>query len=163
MKNNDIKPFKIRLVHKNDILILSEIFSKVFTEADIKKPWDKDNSYKHLMYWLKIQPDMFFGAFKDNKPIGAIAVNIKPWRTGMRCCAGIIFVDSQYKKQKIAKFLFKKILEKAVGKYKAMSFEAVTFAGKDFPLNWYERVGLVSDKNTVLIKGDCLDILKNLF
>ena len=153
----------IKLVLESDIEILSEIYSKVFSEADKNKPWDKDHSFKHLMYWLKIQPDMFLGAFdENNKPIGAIAVSIKPWRRNNRCSAGIIFVDARYQKQEIAKILFKTMLEKAVQRYKTISFEAVTFADKEFPLNWYKKLGIIPDKNAVLIKGSCIEILEKL-
>ena len=98
----------IRLVQESDINILSEIYSRVFSEADKNKPWDKDHSFKHLMYWLKIQPDMFFGAFDINgKPVGAIAVGIRPWRRNNRCSAGIIFVDTKHQKRKQLKFYLK--------------------------------------------------------
>lgn len=153
----------IKLVQESDIEILSEIYSRVFSEADKNKPWDKDHSYKHLLYWLKIQPDMFFGAFdENNKPIGAIAISIKPWRRGNRCSAGIIFVDTQCQKKEVAKILFKTMLEKATQKYETISFEAVTFAGKEFPLNWYKKLGIVPDEGAVLIKGNCVEILNKL-
>ena len=90
----------IRLIKEGDIKTLAEIYSRVFSEANPNKPWDVDHSHEHLMYWLRIQPDMFFGVFDENdNPIGAIAVGIKPWRTGNRCSAGIIFVDTQNKKR----------------------------------------------------------------
>ncbi len=158
-----MEKIQIRLVEESDIEALSEVYSKSFSDIDKDKPWAKNYSFKHLMYWLKIQPDMFFGAFdKTNKPIGAIAVSIKPWRRNNRCSAGIIFVDVQYQKRDIAKKLFKIMLEKAVKKYQAVSFEAVTFANKRFPLNWYEKLGIMPDKNAVLIKGNCKDILRKL-
>lgn len=153
----------IRLVQESDIDKLSEIYSRVFSEADKNKPWDKDHSFKHLLYWLKIQPDMFFGAFDvNNKPIGAIAVSIKPWRRSNRCSAGIIFVDSTCQKKETAKILFKTMLEKAIQKYETVSFEAITFAEKEFPLNWYKKLGIFPDEGAVLIKGNCKEILKNL-
>jgi GNAT superfamily N-acetyltransferase len=160
MKNTTIV---LKLVQEKNLEILSEIYSRVFSEADENKPWDKEHSYKHLMYWLKIQPDMFFGAFDEkDKPIGGIAVSIKPWRRGNRCSAGIIFVDTQCQHRDVAKKLFKKMLEEAVQKYETISFEAITFAGKEFPLSWYKKLGVIPDKGAVLIKGNCLGILKML-
>ena len=153
----------VRLAQETDIKTLSEIYSRVFTEADPENPWDEDHSYKHLMYWFKIQPDMFFSALNENKElIGAIAVSIKPWRKGNRCAAGIIFVDSKNQKGNIGKILFKTMLKEAVKKYQTTSFEAVTFAGKEFPLSWYKKLGIVPDENAVLVKGPCLKILENL-
>lgn len=154
---------EIKLVEEADIQVLSEIYSRVFSDADPEKPWDIEHSKEHLEYWLKIQPDMFFGAFNKNKELmGAIAVSIMPWRRANRCHAGIIFVDNKYKNKKIAKTLFRTMLEKAVQKYNATSFEAVTFAGKEFPLNWYKKIGINPDEGAVLIKGNCKDIITKL-
>jgi RimJ/RimL family protein N-acetyltransferase len=153
----------IRLAQESDIKTLSEIYSRVFSEADPENPWDEDHSFKHLMYWFKIQPDMFFSALNENKElIGAIAVSIKPWRKGNRCVAGIIFVDSAKQKGNVGKELFKRMLEEAVKKYQTTSFEAVTFAEKEFPLSWYKKLGILPDEHAVLVKGPCLEILENL-
>lgn len=155
--------YTIKLVQQSDIEILSEIFSKSFSEANKEKPWDKVHSEKYLLYWLKKQPDMFFGVYDENdKPVGAIAVNIKPWRTDVRCSDGVVFVDTEHQKQGIAKLLFKKVIKEAMEKYDAKSFEAVTFAGNEFPLTWYKKMGINPDEHAVLIKGNCKDILNNL-
>jgi GNAT superfamily N-acetyltransferase len=155
--------YTIKLVRENDIEVLTGIFSKTFSEADKEKSWDMEHSKKYLLYWLKKQPDMFFGAFdSDGKPVGAMAVNIKPWRIGTRCTDAVIFVDAEHQGQGIAKLLFKKVIEEAMSEYGATSFEAATFANKEFPLSWYKKIGINPDKNTVLIKGKCSDILNNL-
>jgi len=155
--------YTIKLVQENDIEMLSGIFSKTFSEADKDKSWDIEHSRRYLLYWLKKQPDMFFGAFNnEGNPIGAMAVNIKPWRTGTRCTDAVIFVDAGYQRQGVAKLLFKKVIEEAMSKYGATSFEAATFADKEFPLSWYEKIGITPDKHAVLIKGSCSDILSKL-
>lgn len=155
--------YSIKLVQEKDINKLSEVFSKSFTEADKEKPWDIVHSKEYLSYWLKKQPDMFFGSFDENdNPVGAMVVNIKPWRTGVRCSDGVVFVDVQHQKQGIAKTLFKKVIEEAMDKYNAIGFEAITFAGKEFPLTWYEQIGINPDEHAVLIKGNCEDILNKL-
>jgi GNAT superfamily N-acetyltransferase len=158
-----MKNLTVRLVKKSDLSKLSEIYSRVFSEADPKKPWDIEHSYLHLQYWFKIQPDMFFGAFNQkNELMGGIAVSVKPWRRGNRCSAGIIFVDNTCQVNGVGKALFRKMLEKAVEKYQARSFEAITFAGKEFPQNWYKRLGIVPDEDALLVKGPCLGILEKL-
>lgn len=155
--------YTIKLVQENDVEMLSLIFSKAFSEADKDKSWDLEHSRKYILYWLKKQPDMFFGAFNDEgNPVGAMAVNIKPWRTGTRCTDGILFVDAKYQGQGIAKLLFKKVLEKAMDKYGAVSFEAVTYADREFPLSWYKKIGITPDEHAVFIKGSCSDILNKL-
>ncbi len=155
--------YKIKLVQESDIEILSEVFAKSFSEADSERPWDKDHSKKYLEYWLKKQPDMFFGAFDDNwRPVGAVALNIKPWRTGIRCNDMVIFVNTENQKQGIAKLLLQKVITEAMNKYGATSLEAITFASEEFPLAWYKRIGINPDEHTVLIKGECADILSRL-
>lgn len=158
-----MKDLVIRLVKKSDLLELAEIYSKVFSEADPEKPWDVEHSYLHLLYWFKIQPDMFFCALdKTQKLLGAIAVSVKPWRRGNRCSAGIIFVDNICQVKGVGSLLFKKMLSKAVDKYQARSFEAVTFAGKEFPKSWYEKLGILPDTRALLVKGPCVEILKKI-
>lgn len=153
----------ISLIQEKDINKLSEIFSKSFTMADNEKPWDTLHSKNYLLYWLKKQPDMFFGAFNnEGEPIGAMVVNIKPWRTGTRCSDGVVFVDLEYQKHGVAKSLFNKVISEAIEKYDATSFEAVTFAGKEFPLTWYQKIGINPDEHVVFIKGNCKDILNKL-
>ena len=155
--------YTIKLVQESDVEILAKIFSTSFSEADKEKPWDINHAQKYLLYWLAKQPDMFFGAYdKDDKPVGAIAVNIKPWRTDVRCSDGVVFVDIEHQKQGIAKLLFNKVINEAMTKYGAKSFEAVTFAGNEFPLTWYKKIGINPDEHAVLIKGACDDILNKL-
>ena len=153
----------IKLVQEGDIKKLATIYAKVFSEADPEKPWDEEHSYDHLMYWFRIQPDMFFGAYNEkNEPVGAIAVRIIPWRRSNRCSAGIIFVDTKNQKKETGKILFKTMLEEAVKKYKTTSFEAITFASKEFPLSWYEKLGILPDQGAVLVKGSCEEVINNL-
>ena len=91
--------YTIKLIQIKDINKLSEVFSESFTDADNEKPQDVLHAREYLLYCLDKRPDMFFGAFdKDNNPVGAIAMNIKPWRTGVRCNGGVIFVDIKYQK-----------------------------------------------------------------
>ncbi len=105
----------------------------------------------------------FFGAFDENQDVvGAIAGHIKPWRTAYRCTGGVLFVSVPHQKQGIAKMLIKKLAAAAIEKYNATSFEAVTFAGNEFPLTWYEKIGIVRDEDAVLIKGKCADIQSKL-
>lgn len=154
---------QIQLVKEKDIEQLAAIFANVFTEADPEKPWDIKHARDYLSYWLKKQPDMFFGAYdKENNPIGATATNIKPWRTGTRCTDGIVFVDSKYQKQGIATALLKKVLVEAMAKYNATTFEAITFAGNEFPLTWYKKIEITPDNHAMVIKGESVKILENL-
>jgi len=155
--------YKINRAEESDLDKLAKIMAESFTAADSDKPWDYDHAYDYLKYWYKKQPDMFFAAYDESEnPVGAVAVNIKPWRTGVRCSDGVIFTEINNQKKGVATLLLKKVLEEAMDKYDAKIFEAVSFAGDEFPLTWFKKIDLRPDDHAVLIKGDCRDILSNL-
>ena len=80
----------------------------------------------------------------------------------MRCTDGVVFVDINFQKRGIATLLLKEIISKAKDKYGVEIFEAITFSEKEFPLTWYEKIGLSVDKGAVVIKGNCKDLLEKL-
>lgn len=153
---------KIELVKEEQLKHLSEIYSEAFTGADPAKPWTQERALDLLTHFYKIQPDLFFVATEGDELVGAMVVIIKPWREGNRCVEGELFVHPKYQKSGIGKKLFIKLLEEALSKYNADTFEAVTFAAKEFPLMWYESMGLAPDKWAVLIKGKTREMLANL-
>ena len=144
---NEEGMYSLRLVKKDDLETLSKIFSDSFTNISPDKPWEQKYALEYLKYWFEKQPDMFLCACDDNDNlVGAIATNIKPWRTGMRCTDGVVFVDINFQKRGIATLLLKEIISKAKDKYGVEIFEAITFSEKEFPLTWYEKIGLSVDK-----------------
>lgn len=153
---------EIRLIKESEIEELAHVFVEAFNSADPEKPWSYENALANLKYWFKKQPDLFYVAIEKDKIIGTTMVNIKPWRTGIRCTDGVLFVDPKSHRSGIGKKLLIRVLEEAIAKYGATSVEAVTFAAKEFPLTWYEKIGISPDKGAVLIKGNCADILNNL-
>lgn len=153
----------LRLVQEKDLLVLAEVLSKSFTQVDPEKPWDIDHSYANLEYWFKKQPDLFYVAVDESdRLLGAMVVNIKPWRTNIRCNDGMLFVDPEVQNKGIGKDLFRKVVEESVNKYNAETFEGITFAGKGFPMSWYEKMGIKKDEYAVVIVGKCKDILNHL-
>lgn len=153
----------VKLVQEKDIEKLAIVFADAFTVADPEHPWDYQHASAYLEYWLKKQSDMFYGAFDQaGNIVGAMAVNIKPWRTGVRCNDGFACVDINYQKNGIGKQLFKKVISEALEKHNVTIFEGVTFAGEIFPLTWYKRIGISVDEHAVVIKGDCNEILQKL-
>jgi GNAT superfamily N-acetyltransferase len=153
---------KIALAAEEYLKPLSEIYSQAFTEADPTKPWTQERAFNLLSHFYKIQPDLFFITFEEDNIVGAMAVIIKPWREGNRCTEGILFVHPKYQRSGIGKKLFVHLLDKAITNYSADTFEAITFAAKEFPLTWYESIGLVQDKDAVLIKGRTQEMLNKL-
>lgn len=153
----------IKLAEEKDLKPLSIIFAKSFTLADPERPWDEKNAYEYLKYWLDKQPDMFFVAFDDEEnPIDASAVNIKPWRTGMRGNDAVLFVDPKMQKHKVGTNLLKRMIKEAIDKYNVEILESITFSANQFPLTWYQKIGMNIDERAVVIKGNALDILQKL-
>ncbi len=152
----------IRLAKEQDLDLLSGIFAESFTQADPNKPWTKDRAYNLLSHFLKHQPDLFFVAEDENILKGGFGVLIKPWRSGNRCTEGCLFVDPKYQKTGIGNALFIKVLEESLEKYDAQVFEGVTFAAKQFPLTWYESIGLKPDEYAVFINGKTTEMLQSL-
>ncbi len=153
----------LRLVEETDLPILAKVLSKSFTQADPEKPWNEENSFENLKYWFKKQPDLFYAAVDEmGNHLGAMVVNIKPWRESIRCNDGILFVDPSIQNKGIGRDLFRKVIEESVNKYNAETFEGITFAGKEFPMSWYERIGIEKDDYAMVIVGKCKDILEKL-
>lgn len=153
----------LRLVQEKDLSALAKILANSFTQADPEKPWDVVHSYENLKYWFAKQPDLFYIAVDEmEKPLGAMVVNIKPWRVNIRCNDGILFVDPSVQNKGIGKDLFRKVIQDAVYKYNAETFEGITFAGKEFPMSWYKKIGIDKDDYAMVIVGKCKDILNNL-
>jgi GNAT superfamily N-acetyltransferase len=152
----------IRLAEERDLDVLAGVFSESFTKADPEKPWSKDCAYSLLSHFLKHQPDLFFVADDNGLLKGGFGVLIKPWRDGNRCTEGCLFVGSAYQKSGLGKALFITILKEALEKYDAQTFEGITFAAKQFPLTWYESIGLKADEHAVFLKGRSGEMLRSL-
>ncbi len=154
--------FYLGLTTEQDLQPLARIMAESFTAISPEKPWDTEHAYSHLKFWYEKQPDMFWCAYDaDNNPVGAIVGMIKPWRTGMRCTDCVIFVDTKYQDQSIGNMLVKKIATEAKEKYNVEIFEAVTFATKDFPMSWFEKLGAAKDDFAILIKASVDDLLNS--
>ena len=154
---------KLRLAEEKDLPALAKVLSRSFTEADPEKPWDMEHSLENVKYWFKKQPDLFYVAVDEvDKPLGAMVVNIKPWRTNIRCNDGMLFVDPAAQNNGIGKDLFRKVIEESLNKYNAETFEGITFAGKEFPMSWYEKIGIEKDEYAMVIVGKTRDILERL-
>lgn len=141
---------------------LSEIHSEAFTQADPTKPWTHERALNLLRHFYKIQSDLFLVASEGEEVLGAMAVIIKPWQEGNRCTEAILFVSPKHQKSGIGTMLFTRLLEEALSKYKAGMFEAITFVAKEFPLTWYESMGLKPDDGAILIRGKSQEMLNNL-
>ena len=89
--------------------------------------------------------------------------SLKPWWDGMHLEDGEIFVCSAYRKQGIAKKLFKRLFEYSVEKYSATTIEAHTYEDENgYPYCWYKRLGFETVDDWKIINGDIRQILEKL-
>ena len=159
MKENKIT---IRLMKERDIPTLSEIYVRAYEIYNKWEHWNSETAYKLFSYWLDRQPDLAFVAQYDRKVVGAFVAGIKPWWDGNHLVDGELVVDPNYQNQRIGTRLLKTVLEKAVKKYDAVVWEAVTFKETEFPLSWYKKLGFDEINELTLIGGDVKKALKQL-
>lgn len=152
----------IRQINKDDIKILGEVYSKVYEVFDTGEKWTPDTASELIKYWFEKQPDLSFVAEYEGKIVGGFLSGIKPWWDGNHLFDGEIFVHPDFQNKKIGKALFKKLLTEANEKYNAKIFDAFTFNGSEFPLNWYKRIGFQNISEWTMFSGDIKEVLKNL-
>ncbi|MBI4150275.1 GNAT family N-acetyltransferase, partial [Candidatus Woesearchaeota archaeon] len=94
--------------------------------------------------------------------VGAFVAGIKPWHDGNHLTDGELFVDPDYQKQGIGSLLSIAMCQKALRKYHATRFDAITFSDRDFPLTWYRDQGFKEVRNWTIISGDIKEVLHHL-
>src|SRR3990167_98525 len=154
--------FRIRLMQKEDLRQLAEIYSIVYQKFDIEERWTSESAKRLLYYWFDKQPDLAFVAEFNRKVVGAFIAGIKPWWDGNHLSDGEIFVHPDYQKKGIATKLSVALYEKALQKYNVISFDAYTFKKTKFPLSWYLSQGFVQNKEWIMISGDVKGIVSKL-
>ena len=107
------------------------------------------------------QPDLFFIAEDDGKVVGGVWGRIVPWRGGLHLKDADMAVSPEYRKQGISKILLSKIISEALEKYNIVEVSGVAHGGKEFPMSYYEKIGL-KKTNWVFIYGDPHEMLEKL-
>lgn len=143
---------RIREMKKKDVLELSRIYAKVYSDFDVGEKWTPAKARKLLVYWLKRQPDLAFVAEAKRKPVGGFVAGVKPWWDGNHLVDGEIFVRTDFQKKGVGSALSKKMFEKAIKKYDVKVWDTYTFKGK-YPLKWYKSLGFSEVKEWVMISG----------
>ncbi len=152
----------IRPVTKEDLPTLGEIFAKVYEVFDVGERWDAESAIKLMEYWFTKQPDLAFLAEYEGKIVGGFFSSIKPWWDGNHLFDGEVFVHPDFQNKKIGKALFIKVLTEAKNKYSAKIFDAFTFNGSEYPLNWYKKIGFHEIHEWTMFSGDLDKVLNNL-
>ncbi|MBI2573647.1 GNAT family N-acetyltransferase [Candidatus Woesearchaeota archaeon] len=152
----------IRLIEQRDLKILAKLYCKVYDHFDVGEKWKPASALKLMQYHYNQQPDLFFVAEIDQRIVGGFVAEIQPWWDGNRLINGEIFVDPAYQKHGVGTVLSKALYEKAIKKYRALTFDTITFAKTTYPLAWYSKLGFTKMDNLMLISGNLKKVLKNL-
>ena len=147
---------------KTDLPILARIYTKVYAKLDIGEHWTNNTAELMLSYWLKKQPDLALVAELNNEVVGAFTSAIKPWWDGNHLMDGELFVSLKHQNKGIGKELLKTLFKKALEKYNATSFDAFTYTKTEFPLSWYDSLGIKVNKDYAVISGSITEALTKM-
>ena len=151
----------IRKIEEKDIVETAIVFAKAFNFADREEGWTKETATKYIKYWLDRRLDMFFVAIKNKEIVGGMVGDIKPFKDKTVLTEIVLFVSPKYHKLGIAKKLVEYVVKEAVKKYNVSEVNSIANSAIDFPMGWYNRIGLKKTK-WVFIEGRAEEILKNL-
>ncbi len=152
----------IRLAKKEDIVELAEVYQLAYNSLNIGENWNQETSIKLIKYFFDLQPDLFFVAELDDKVVGGLVAQIKPWWDGNHLVEGELFVHPDHQSKGLGKKLIKKLFSEAKEKYGAISWDTFTHRVYEHPLKWYKNMGFEEIANWVMITGDVKKVLKNL-
>lgn len=153
---------KIRLVSKDDLIHLANVYVKTYTAFDVGEKWTKNTALELLEYWFKRQPDLAFLAEYDDKIIGGFFAAVKPWWDGTHLVDGELFVHPDFQKQKVGSLISIKMFTTAIEKYNAKVWDTYTFKNSKHPLSWYKKQGFEENKDWVMISGNLKEALDKL-
>ena len=152
----------IRLVKKEDLLPLAEIYKLAYNAINIGENWDSKSALKLIRHLFDQQKDLFFVAQEKEKIIGGAVALLKPWWDGNHLADGEIFIDSAFQGKRIGTQLLKRMFTEALKKYHAVSWETFTHRVYEYPLKWYKKLGFEEIKSWVMITGNVEKVLKNI-
>ena len=146
-----------------DLEILAECYATYYQNSVLEEKWSKETVVRLFHYFYDQTPDLFFVADDEDKPVGVIMTLLKPWWDGMHLEDTELFVCLEYRRQGIAKMLFKKLFEYASSQYNVTVLEAHTYEDENgFPYCWYKRIGFETIDDWKIISGDIETIMNQL-
>lgn len=151
------------LKKESDLEIIAGEYADYFSSSVLQEKWTKESAALMFKYFYNNMPDLFFVAYDNDKPVGAIMTSLKPWWDGMHLEDGEIFVCKEYRHRGVAKILIKKLFEYAIDKYNVTTLEAHTYEDENgFPYSWYKKLGFETIDDWKIISCDIKKIVKKL-
>ena len=153
----------IRQVKLEDIEELAIIYKDLYDNICIGECWSTESATKLFKFYVEKQEDLFLVAEENEKVIGAVMSEVKPWFDGNRLTNTEIFVSRNYQRRGIASKLYREQWEKAKKLYNCQMIEICTFGKKEeFPQLWYRKIGFETNQELIIMNGNIEKVLKNL-
>lgn len=151
-----------RLAKKEDLQLLSEIYTISYNSLNIGEKWTQSSAYKLIKYLFEDQPDLFFVAIENEKVVGGIVATVRPWWDGNHLIEGEIFIHPDFQKKGIGVKLIKQLFTTAKEKHSVVSWDTFTHRVYKNPLAWYKELGFEEIKHWVMITGNIDKVLKKI-
>ena len=151
---------KIVPIEKKMLPQTSECFRAAY--LPLGKNWSEEKALEFITFKFNRYPDLSFAAIMNNKIVGAIFTDMKPWHDGPHLSEGELFVAPEHQGNPfIAMPLTLALINTAKQKYNCSVIEGVTFK-KGNQLTIYEKIGYREDPTLTFITGDIDEILGKL-
>lgn len=152
----------IRQCEHRDILQLSLLYMDIYNETNPVEKWNFISSQKLISFYFETCKELFFVSESNGDIIGGVCGQIKPWWNGNKIYNPEIFIKKEFRRRGLFKKLFAHFLKNAIIIYDVVSIEAITFGDRDFPIGYYDKIGLKKDKQLTLLDGKPIEILRIL-
>lgn len=145
------------LVQKKDIPVLADIYARAFNAQ--WETWNKKTSKAIIEYWYakKIKLKV---AYKG-KVIWALFSDVKPLFNGNILNDGDLFIDPEFQKLWIWRWLFLYGMQYAKKKFNVIGWDFYTFKNS-FQYKRYKRIGFFPSDKRVMMSGKIDDVLKKM-
>lgn len=148
---------------EEDLATIAGHYANYYANSVLGEKWTTEKATDLFKYFYKQNPDLFFVAYDNDKPVGVIMSVLKPWWDGNHLEDGEVFVLPAYQHKGIAKSLFKALFKHAIEKYNATTLEAHTYEDENgFPYSWYKRLGCDTINDWKIINGNIKEIIKKI-
>lgn len=145
------------LVQKKDIPVLADIYARAFNTQ--WEAWNKKTS-KAIIEYRYAKKIKLKVAYKG-KIIWALFSDVKPLFNGNILNDGDIFIDPEFQKLWIGRWLFLYGMQYAKKKFNVVGWDFYTFKNS-FQYKRYKRIGFSPSKKRVMMSGNIDDVLKKM-
>lgn len=138
---------RIRLMKKQDIPQVVELFVASYKKEDKSMRWTCDMAQKYITTLYRMGKDLSFVIIHKDRVIACAMSQIVPEYTRCILDSKILLVHPEFRRQGYGKKLIRKTCIKAQNKYMVDEIESNIYTLTNFPIMWYESIGFRTKKN----------------